>query len=143
MDEAKSRENGPTRPHVGEYPRKRKQDGIIPGRLRGAGLPRQRPAMALSEAPMKTPVIGSILGTLTAVLLSLGGTSWAQDAAVPRILEKLEKARPADADMGFYRLDWSGSLTDAKRRARKEGRPILFIWLTNKTGPTDFFTGHC
>ncbi|MAB89558.1 MAG: hypothetical protein VX913_14190 [Planctomycetota bacterium] len=92
---------------------------------------------------MKTLVMRSILGVVTAVLLGLSGVSRGQDAAVPRILEKLEKARPADADMGFYRLDWSPSITDAKRRARKEGRPILFIWLTNKTGPTDFFTGHC
>lgn len=92
---------------------------------------------------MTTPFSRSILGALTAALLTLGGMSHAQDAAVARILDKLEKARPAAADMGFYRLDWARSLTEAKRRARKEGRPILFIWLTNKTGPTDFFSGHC
>ncbi|NRA97520.1 MAG: hypothetical protein HRU14_15090 [Planctomycetes bacterium] len=92
---------------------------------------------------MTIPFYRSILGALVAALLALGGATRAQDAAVARILDKVEKARPADADMGFYRLDWSRSLTDAKRRARKEGRPILFIWLTNKSGPTNFFSGHC
>ena len=41
---------------------------------------------------MKTLVMRSILGVVTAVLLGLSGVSRGQDAAVPRILEKLEES---------------------------------------------------
>ena len=92
---------------------------------------------------MRTLVSRLIPGGLTAAILMFSGWAQAQDPTASRILDKVKDARPAHEDMGFYRLDWARSLPEAKRRARKESRPILFIWLTNKTGPTDFFSGHC
>ena len=67
----------------------------------------------------------------------------AQDADVRRIMERAAAARPADADLAFYSLDWAPSLKDAKARAAKEGRPVFFVWVTNISGPDNFFTGHC
>jgi hypothetical protein len=67
----------------------------------------------------------------------------AREPEVARILEKYRAARPSDEKLAFYALDWAPSLAEARARARKEGRPIFFIWLTNITAATSFFTGHC
>ena len=66
-----------------------------------------------------------------------------QDAAVQKILDKAKAARPTDADLAFYSLDWAPTLKEAKARAAKEGRPVFFVWVTNITAHDDFFTGHC
>jgi len=66
-----------------------------------------------------------------------------QDNAVERIVRSFERVRPTDSDLAFYSLDWVDTLADARARARVEKRPVFFIWLTNKSGPTNFFSGHC
>ena len=67
----------------------------------------------------------------------------AQETQVRQIRERFAAARPSAQSLAFYSLDWAPSLAEAKARARREGRPILFIWLTNISAPTDFFSGHC
>ena len=52
-------------------------------------------------------------------------------------------AVPTDDQMGFYQLDWAKDLADATSRAKREGRPILFIGINNHSGPNEFFSGHC
>ena len=78
-------------------------------------------------------------------LLALVGTLQvlAQDPQVQKILDRHEAARPTEQSLAFYALDWAPSLPEAKARAKKEGRPIFFIWLTNISAATSFFTGHC
>jgi len=65
----------------------------------------------------------------------------AQDPDAAKILEKFKAARPADADLALYGLDWEPDLRAAKARASKEGRPVLLIVVTNSYG--DMFSGHC
>lgn len=78
-------------------------------------------------------------------LLALVGTLQAldQDPQVQKILERHEAAKPTEQSLAFYGLDWAPTLQEAKARAKKEGRPIFFIWLTNISAATSFFTGHC
>lgn len=59
------------------------------------------------------------------------------------IENRFTKARPSDATLGFYTLDWVGDLTTAQARAKKEQRPVFFIFITNISAATSFFTGHC
>ena len=82
---------------------------------------------------------------ITLGLLALVGTTrlLALDPEVQKILDRHEAARPTDQSLAFYGLDWAPSLPEAKARAKKEGRPIFFIWLTNISASTSFFTGHC
>lgn len=68
---------------------------------------------------------------------------WAQAPEAAKILESFEAARPKPADMEIYQLDWEESLADAQKRALAEDRPIFFVWVTNITGPDEFFSGHC
>jgi hypothetical protein len=67
----------------------------------------------------------------------------AQDAEVRRILDRAAEAKPTEAELAFYSLDWAPSLKEAKARAAKEGRPVFFVWVTNISGADRFFTGHC
>jgi predicted component of type VI protein secretion system len=67
----------------------------------------------------------------------------ADTAEADRILERYEQCRPSQQELAFFQLDWARDLDEAKTRAKKEKRPIFFIWLTNKSGPTRFFSGHC
>lgn len=66
-----------------------------------------------------------------------------QDPAVRRIQEKFAAEKPTEKELAFYRLDWTTDLSEAKTRARKEGRPICFVWVTNITAACNFFSGHC
>ncbi len=68
---------------------------------------------------------------------------YAQDNDVLKILDKVKAARPSDADLSFYSLDWAPTLKEAKARGAKEGRPVFFVWVTNISAHDDFFTGHC
>ena len=81
---------------------------------------------------------------LLAVALAalVGSPAVAQEAQVRRIQERVEAARPNEKSLAFYSLDWAMSLTEAKERAGKEGRPILLILNTNITAGTNFFSGH-
>lgn len=82
-----------------------------------------------------------IRSLLLAVCLSL--TVAAQDPAAVELLERCQQARPSVDDLAFFSLDWAPSLDEALERAAREQRPVFFIHLTNITGPTEFFSGHC
>lgn len=65
------------------------------------------------------------------------------DPAVARILDKYEAAKPTEKALAFFSMDWAPSLTEATARARKERRPIFFIYVTNITAGQNFVGGHC
>lgn len=90
-------------------------------------------------------LIGSLLLTLTAVTAAAAPTSPAgvPDAEVSRVLGAYRAARPADRDLQVFKLDWAGSLKEAKARAAKEGRPILFVATTQLEDAGDLRGGHC
>ena len=52
-------------------------------------------------------------------------------------------AYPSKKELAVYSLDWEPTLAAARKRAAAEQRPIFFIVVTNYTGPTNFFSGHC
>jgi len=58
-----------------------------------------------------------------------------------RILARYQALRPAEKDLGMYRLDWAGSLDVALKRAAKEKRPVCLIIIHAKYG--DIASGHC
>lgn len=60
-----------------------------------------------------------------------------------RILDAFKAARPADADLAVFKLDWSASLDDAKARAAKEKRPVLLIVTTQTKDAGTLESGHC
>lgn len=59
------------------------------------------------------------------------------------IEQQFQANYPSQKELAIYTLDWETSLAAAKQRAKKENRPIFFIVVTNYTGPTNFFSGHC
>ena len=67
----------------------------------------------------------------------------AQDRDVHSIRERFEVSRPSEKQLAFYSLDWGPTLAEAKERAAKEKRPIFFIYVTNISASTNFFSGHC
>lgn len=76
------------------------------------------------------------------------GAPPAEPAHVPdtdtgRILAAYQAARPSDADLGIYRLDWADSLQAAKTRAAKEKRPIFFVSTMQLKDAGDLRGGHC
>lgn len=75
--------------------------------------------------------------------VALVASMFAQDAEVQQVLKRYREVRPSDETLGFYRLDWAVPFSEAKARAAKESRPILFIWNRNISGPDNFYTGHC
>ena len=67
----------------------------------------------------------------------------APDPEVARILEAYEAVRPGDDELGLFKLDWAGSLKEAKERAAKENRPIFFVSTTQLERAGDLRGGHC
>jgi hypothetical protein len=65
----------------------------------------------------------------------------AQDEQTDRVLAKYDKIRPSERELAMYRLDWADSLSDAQKRATREGRPIVLIIIHAKYG--DILSGHC
>lgn len=59
---------------------------------------------------------------------------------VPSVLKAYKDNLPTDKKLEWYSLDWVNSLGEAKERAARENRPILFIH-TNKEG--DLFCSLC
>jgi hypothetical protein len=68
-------------------------------------------------------------------------TAAPQDDRTAPVLEKYRKFRPADSELGIYRLSWVATLKEARERAAKEERPIFLLVCTNSYG--NLFTGHC
>ena len=50
---------------------------------------------------------------------------------------------PSRRELAIYSLDWEPTLAAARARAAREQRPVFFVMVTNFTGPTNFFSGHC
>lgn len=65
------------------------------------------------------------------------------DPAVARVLDQYQAAKPTEKALAFFSMDWAPSLAEATARARKERRPILFIYVTNITAGQNFVGGHC
>ena len=81
----------------------------------------------------------TIVCCLTALVVS--SIALAQDENVSRVLAKFDRIRPSERDLAMYRLDWADSLSDAQKRAAREGRPIVLIIIHAKYG--DILSGHC
>lgn len=76
-------------------------------------------------------------------LVSLSSLCLAQNREVEAVKDQYARALPSEKQLAFYSLDWSTDLASAKSRAAKEQRPIFFIYITNITAQTNFFSGHC
>ena len=77
---------------------------------------------------------------LSAALVAYSGLA-AVGPEVQEIRKKFEALRPPAELLRVYDLDWSPNLQEAKKRALKERRPILFVVVLNSYG--NLFTGHC
>jgi len=64
----------------------------------------------------------------------------AKSAGVQKILDKYQDARPDAKDLAWFSLDWATTLKEAKERAAKEQRPILFL---HTNGRGNLFCGFC
>jgi hypothetical protein len=85
---------------------------------------------------------------LALLLLSAAGAApddpgTAQDTRLQRVLSAYQAARPADRELGAFRLDWAGSLKEAKTRAAREKRPIFFVSTMQLKDAGDLRGGHC
>ena len=77
---------------------------------------------------------------LSAALVACSGLA-AVGPEVQEIWKKFEALRPPVELLRVYDLDWSPNLQEAKKRALKARRPILFVVVLNSYG--NLFTGHC
>ncbi len=57
--------------------------------------------------------------------------------------KRFEAAQPSESQQAIWKLDWEDHLSTALARAKTERRPILFIHVTNISGPSYFGAGHC
>jgi hypothetical protein len=64
-----------------------------------------------------------------------------QEGSVREIEREFELVLPGREKLALYTLDWVPTLEEARTRAAKENRPVLFILVRNDFG--NFFTGHC
>lgn len=69
--------------------------------------------------------------------------AFAQEEAVQAVLEKYRAVRPTEKELSIWRLDWIPEFAKAKETSAREGRPLLFIWNRNISGPDSLYTGHC
>ena len=77
----------------------------------------------------------------TICLLLAAWTAAPQDDPTAVVMDNFRRVRPADSELGIYRLSWTSTLTEARERAAKEERPIFLLVCTNSYG--NLFTGHC
>jgi len=84
--------------------------------------------------------------TLPALLAFLYlSTSFAAplDEAIQSFSGRFETAQPSAEQLAIWKLDWEDQLSTALDRAKNERRPVLFIHVTNISGPSNFGSGHC
>ena len=80
--------------------------------------------------------------TISLGLWILGGLmAHAQDPAVKRIHQLYDSTRPADKDLGIYRLDWAMPFETARKKAMDDKKPLVVVAVRNEHG--DSFTGYC
>ena len=79
----------------------------------------------------------------------LAALAWTQaagatvDEELTAFSQRFQAAQPSDRQQAIWKLDWEDHLATALARAKIERRPVLFIHVTNITGPSNFGTGHC
>ena len=79
---------------------------------------------------------------IAAILITHGaGVRGGDQSDLKSVLDKFQSARPQEADLALYQLDWMPTLKAAKERAAKEQRPIFLVVVTNSFG--DMYSGHC
>ncbi len=76
-------------------------------------------------------------------LLALATAFAVQDDSVGKILEQYRSYRPAEKELAIWRIDWIPDFAKAQSKAEREGRPLIFIWNNNITGPESLYSGHC
>ena len=65
------------------------------------------------------------------------------DTRLTEIEWRFTAALPTRAQLAFFTLDWATDLAAAQARAKKESRPVFFVFITNISAATNFFVGHC
>lgn len=88
---------------------------------------------------MKTALTTTLLAALA--WTQAGGATL--DGELAGFSKRFQAAQPSDRQQAIWKLDWEDHLSTALTRAKKERRPVLFIHVTNITGPSNFGTGHC
>ena len=64
----------------------------------------------------------------------------AKSSEVQKVLDKYRAVRPGARDLAWFSLDWATTLKEAKERAAKEKRPILFL---HTNGRGNLYCGFC
>ena len=90
---------------------------------------------------MKTKVALTI-GLLAILPLTQAGGA-TLDSELAGFSKRFQAAQPPGRQQAIWKLDWEDHLSTALARAKRERRPVLFIFVTNITGPSNFGTGHC
>ena len=80
---------------------------------------------------------------LFAVLLAAPAFAGSLDDERAAFDRRFEAAQPRGEGAAIWALDWEDRLSTALVRAKRERRPVLFIHVTNITGPSNFASGHC
>ena len=88
---------------------------------------------------MKAVLTSLLLATLP--LTQTGGATL--DGEISAFSKRFQAAQPPGRQQAIWKLDWEDHLSTALARAKRERRPVLFIHVTNITGPSNFGTGHC
>ena len=88
---------------------------------------------------MMSPLRLSLVATLIAAS-AFAATLEEESAAFAK---RFDAAQPQGEGMGIWKLDWEDHLSTALKRAKEEQRPVLFIHVTNISGPSNFGSGHC
>lgn len=65
------------------------------------------------------------------------------DAELAGFARRFQAAQPSASQLAIWKLDWEDHLDTALARAKVERRPVLFVHVTNITGPSNFGSGHC
>ena len=88
---------------------------------------------------MKTLIATTLLSVLTWTQAARAGL----DEELIGFSKRFQAAQPSDSQQAIWKLDWEDHLSTALVRAKKERRPVLFVHVTNITGPSYFGSGHC
>ena len=81
-------------------------------------------------------ILRLLLGLFATAVMSQAGPE-------AEILKAYDAARPADHELGVFRLDWADSFNDAKTRAAREKRPIFLVCTTQLKDAGNLRDGHC
>src|SRR5262245_27226010 len=68
------------------------------------------------------------------------GGKLATSSDVQRIMDRYHEIRPGAKDLAWFALDWATTLKEAKERAAREHRPVLFL---HTNGRGNLYCGFC